>query len=205
MPGARGGTIELHGSMNDRSLNSSTPERPVAIDAGNIVRHADYESWGPGYVIRVSKARREVFFIWGGRRRVLAVEPLQLTRPTPAQRELFQLCATFPTQSWSRSHHSLYAVELDPAVRERKDFRDRNPGGAASGCLYVGITGLKPEQRFERHLEGTQSARLVKKYGRRLRLDLVEGFSRLPYQVAAVMEPKVAAWLRAQGFGVWQN
>jgi predicted GIY-YIG superfamily endonuclease len=191
--------------MNDSSRPPSTPECPAAIGVGDIVRHADYAAWGPGRVIRVSRARREVFFVWGGRRRVAEGEPLELTRPTPAQRELFALCAKFPPQSWSRSHHSLYAVELDPAVLERKEFRERNPGGAASGCLYVGITGLAPEQRFERHLEGTQSARLVKKYGRRLRLDLVEGFSRLPYPVAAVMEPKVAAWLRAQGFAVWQN
>jgi hypothetical protein len=33
----------------------------------------------------------------------------------------------------------------------------------------------------------------------------VEGFSRLPFQIAAFMESKLAAWLRAQGFGVWQN
>jgi hypothetical protein len=45
----------------------------------------------------------------------------------------------------------------------------------------------------------------VRTHGIRLRLDLVEGFSRLPYRIAACMEPKLAAWLRAQGFAVWQN
>ena len=29
--------------------------------------------------------------------------------------------------------------------------------------------------------------------------------ARLPYRVAACMEPKLAAWFRAQGFAVWQN
>jgi hypothetical protein len=45
----------------------------------------------------------------------------------------------------------------------------------------------------------------VQTHGVRLRLDLVEGFTRLPYRIAARMEPKLAAWLRAQGFAVWQN
>jgi hypothetical protein len=99
----------------------------------------------------------------------------------------------------------VYAVELDPAVWKSRAFRDRNPGGAAGGYLYIGVTGLTPEVRFERHRAGTQSGRFVRTHGRRLRLDLVEGFSRLPYRIAACMEPKLAAWLRAQGFAVWQN
>ncbi len=171
----------------------------------DIVRHRDYPQWGPGHVIRAGKRIVRVFFIWGGRRNLPAGEPLEPSRPSAIEADLFALCATFSPQSWARSHHSLYAVELDPAVLERRDFRERNRGGAAAGCLYIGVTGLPPEQRFARHLEGTQSARLVKKYGRRLRLDLVEGFSRLPYPVAAVMEPKIAAWLRSKGFAVWQN
>ena len=94
---------------------------------------------------------------------------------------------------------------LDRAVWKNRAFRERNPGGAAGGYLYVGVTGLSPEARFQRHRAGTQSGRFVRTHGLRLRLDLVEGFSRLPYRVAACMEPKLAAWLRAQGFAVWQN
>jgi predicted GIY-YIG superfamily endonuclease len=84
-------------------------------------------------------------------------------------------------------------------------FKEKNPGGSASGCLYIGMTGLTPESRFERHQAGRQSSKYVRAHGLRLRLDLVEGYSRLPYRIAAFMEPKLAAWLRAQGFGVWQN
>ena len=54
--------------------------------------------------------------------------------------------------------------------------RERNPGGAAAGCLSVGVTGLTPEERFERHRLGTQSGRFVRAHGLRLRLDLVDGF-----------------------------
>ena len=171
----------------------------------SIVRHPDYPLWGHGHVIRAGKRVTRVFFLWGGRRSLPAGERLEDARPTAVEADLFALCATYSPQSWARGHHSLYAIELAPVVLKNRAFRERNPGGAASGCLYVGVTGLAPEARFDRHLEGTQSARMVRKYGRRLRLDLVEGFSRLPYRIAAAMEPKVAAWLRAQGFGVWQN
>lgn len=175
------------------------------VSRGAIVRHADYPQWGHGYVIRAGKRLTKVFFLWGGRRGVPVGERLEVAQPKAVEAQIFALCADCSPQAWSRGHHSLYAVELDRDVLERGDFLARNPGGAASGCLYVGVTGLEPETRFERHLEGTQSARLVKKYGVRLRLDLVEGYSRLPYRIAACMEPKVAAWLRAQGFAVWQN
>jgi hypothetical protein len=172
---------------------------------GDIVRHTDYPQWGSGYVIRAKKASCEVFFRWGGKRRIAASEPLEPTRPTRVEAEFFALCAGVSASSWSRGHHSLYAIELDRAVWKNRAFRERNPGSAGGGCLYIGVTGLTPEARFERHRAGTQSARLVHDHGLRLRLDLVEGFSRLPYRIAACMEPKLAAWLRAQGFAVWQN
>ena len=170
-----------------------------------VVRHPEYPQWGRGHVIRAGKRLTRVFFVWGGRRNLPVGESLELARPSALEAKLFELCGECSPQAWARGHHSLYAVALDPAVLKVRAFKEKNPGGAASGCLYIGVTGLPPETRFERHLEGTQSARLVKKYGVRLRMDLVEGFSKLPWKVAAAMEPKVAAWLRAQGFGVWQN
>jgi hypothetical protein len=178
---------------------------------GDIVRHADYPQWGRGYVIRVRKKSSDVFFQWGGKRKVDATEPLEPSRATGGiEVDFFSLCASLSAASWSRGRHSIYAVELDPAVWKHRAFRTRNPGFAADGgyrggYLYIGVTGLTPEARFERHRTGTQSGRFVRTHGIRLRLDLVEGFSRLPYRIAACMEPKLAAWLRAQGFAVWQN
>jgi predicted GIY-YIG superfamily endonuclease len=175
------------------------------MTAGAIVRHPDYRQWGLGYVIRAKKSSIDVFFQWGGKRKISAGEPLEAADAVGVEAALFTLCAAHSTQSWSRGHHNVYAIELDGAVWKNRAFRERNPGGAASGCLYIGVTGLAPEERFERHRAGTQSGRFVRTHGRRLRLDLVEGFSRLPYRIAASMEAKLAAWLRAQGFGVWQN
>ncbi len=172
---------------------------------GDIVQHEEYPQWGHGYVIRATRSSSDIFFRWGGKRRIPAGDPIALSRATGVEADLFALCAGLSARSWSRGRHSLYAIELDPAVWKIRAFRDRNPGGAEGGCLYIGVTGLTPEERFERHREGTQSGRFVRTHGVRLRLDLVEGFSRLPYRIAACMEPKLAAWLRAQGFAVWQN
>jgi hypothetical protein len=156
-------------------------------------------------VIRARKQSADVFFRWGGKRKVAAAEPLQPARASGTDADVFALCASISPRSWSRGHHSIYAIELDAAVWKNRAFRERNPGGGAGGYLYIGVTGLPPEERFERHRSGKQSGRFVRTHGLRLRLDLVEGFSRLPYRIAAVMEPKLAAWLRAQGFAVWQN
>jgi hypothetical protein len=172
---------------------------------GDIVRHADYRQWGRGYVIRANRRSVDVFFRWGGRRKIAGGEPLTIDPASGLDAEFFSLCAGYSAASWSRGRHSVYAIELDRAVWKNRAFRDRNPGGAAGDCLYIGVTGLTPEARFARHRAGTQSSRLVHAHGIRLRLDLVEGFSRLPYRIAVDMEPRLAAWLRAQGFAVWQN
>jgi Protein of unknown function (DUF3553) len=176
-----------------------------SIAPGDIVRHGHYPQWGCGYVIRARKASSDVFFRWGGKRRIDAGEPLEPARAARVETEFFSLCASLSASSWSRGQHSVYAIELDRAVWKNRVFRGRNPGGAGGGCLYVGVTGLTPEERFDRHRAGTQSGRFVREFGFRLRLDLVEGFLRLPYRIAACMEPRLAAWLRAQGFAVWQN
>ncbi|HXE79637.1 MAG TPA: hypothetical protein VNK41_02720 [Vicinamibacterales bacterium] len=172
----------------------------------NCVRHVERPEWGHGVVIGGKKGIADVFFIWGGRREVErdagVLEPI---RATPLEMELFALCTRLSKRTWTIAHHSIYAIELDPAVMKVRDFRERNPGGAPVGCLYVGITGLDPEERFERHRRGTQSGRFVRRHGLRLRMDLVEGFTRLPYKVAAWMEPRLAAKLRARGYGVWQH
>ena len=175
------------------------------MKAGDIVRHAGYPQWGHGYVIRARKKSTEVFFHWGGRRKIAAGEPLESSGAVGVESDLFELCAGLSRQSWSRGHYSIYAIELDPAVAGKRAFKTRNPAGSTSGCLYIGMTGLTPEKRFARHRAGTQSGKYAGTHGIRLRLDLVEGFSRLPYAIAAFMEPKLAAWLRAHGFGVWQN
>ena len=100
---------------------------------GDIVRHAHYPQWGHGYVVRVRKTSSDVFFRWAGTRRIGAGEPLEPARAPGADAKLFAMCAGLSARSWSRGHHSVYAIELDRAVWTNRTFRERNPGGAGAG------------------------------------------------------------------------
>jgi hypothetical protein len=103
-------------------------------------------------------------------------------------------------------HHSVYVVELDPAVREDRSFAAANRECSDElPCLYVGSTGLTPEERFERHKAGVQHSRIVKKYGLKLRPDLYEHLNPMPYEAAVEMERDLADDFRAEGHGVWQH
>ena len=172
---------------------------------GEIVRHADILNGDPGYVIRTGKTSTDVFFRWGGKRRIGAGEPLEPGQASGADAELFALCARLSARSWSRARHSVYAIELDRVVWKNRAFRERNPGGAAAGCCDIGVTGLTPERRFERHRVGTQSvassAPMASGYGS----ISLKGSRGCRTGLPACMEPKLAAWFRAQGFAVWQN
>ena len=66
---------------------------------GAIVNHADYPQWGHGYVIRARKKFTEVFFHWGGRRKVAAGEPLEEARPRTLEADLFALCGEYSPPS----------------------------------------------------------------------------------------------------------
>jgi hypothetical protein len=106
-----------------------------------------------------------------------------------------------------RKHHHVYVIELDAGVwdasaRFRRANPDRDPGKA---CLYVGMTGLTPEERYANHVAGIRSSRLVHRFARRLRPDLFEGINPMTYREAARMEQVLAKVLRSDGYGVWQN
>jgi hypothetical protein len=106
----------------------------------------------------------------------------------------------------SENHHNVYVVELSRDVLCEQRFIAENPGARDDKpCLYVGVTGLTPEERFARHKAGRQSSRIVKKYGIRLRPRFYERFNPMPYEEAAQKELEVARRLRKRGFAVWQK
>ncbi|MCP5522707.1 MAG: hypothetical protein H7A46_14285 [Verrucomicrobiales bacterium] len=94
-------------------------------------------------------------------------------------------------------------VLLDPAVGElptvRRDNPDRRP---ELPCVYVGMTGLTPEERFANHRNGIKSAWVVKEHGVRLLPELYEHFNPMPYEAAAEMERDLAEDLRREGYTV---
>ncbi len=102
-------------------------------------------------------------------------------------------------------HHHVYVVLLSERVWNEPAFRKANPEhDITKPCLYVGMTGLDPDLRFDRHMAGVQANRFVLKYGVRLLPELYEVYNPMPYDAACEMEVELAIGLREAGYGVWQ-
>lgn len=104
-----------------------------------------------------------------------------------------------------RHHHCVYVVELaDPVWNERR-FRKANPDYClGKPFVYVGMTGLDPDLRFDKHKAGIQANRFVFEYGLQLLPQLYEVYNPMPYEAAREMEVELAIALRESGYGVWQ-
>jgi predicted GIY-YIG superfamily endonuclease len=100
-------------------------------------------------------------------------------------------------------HHNVYVVLLSKAALKDLSILRRNPDRDPSKpAVYVGMTGLPVDHRFENHKNGYKSARLVRKYGVRLMPELFEHLNPMPYEHAVQMEKDLADDLRAQGYAV---
>lgn len=97
----------------------------------------------------------------------------------------------------------MYVIELDPAVARHPSVLRVNPSrDPAKPCVYVGMTGLPVEHRFENHKHGYKSAWTVRKYGVRLLPELFAHLNPMPWAAAAQMEADLAADLRTCGYTV---
>lgn len=88
-------------------------------------------------------------------------------------------------------HHSVYVVFL------------RNPLGDGRAGYYVGMTGLRPEGRFENHKQGKKAAGVVRRHGVRLVPRLYRHLNPMTYEEAKAMEPVLADSLRKRGYLVF--
>jgi len=100
-------------------------------------------------------------------------------------------------------HHHVYVVLLTNQAAEHPSILRANPKrDSRKPCVYVGMSGLLPEHRFENHRHGYKSAWVVRKYGLRLLPELYEHLNPMPYQAAAQMERDLAEDLRNEGYTV---
>ena len=84
-------------------------------------------------------------------------------------------------------------------------FRKANPDHKLGmPFVYVGMTGLDPDLRFDKHKAGIQANRFVLNYGLRLLPALYEVYNPMPYEAARDMEVELGIALREAGYGVWQ-
>src|SRR5436853_7925740 len=88
-------------------------------------------------------------------------------------------------------HHNVYVVLLSRAALKDRSILQRNPErNPSKPAVYVGMTGLPVDHRFENHKNAYKSARLVRKYGVRL----------LP-QMLRASEPDAVRTCRSNGKG----
>ena len=102
-------------------------------------------------------------------------------------------------------HYHVYVIELSHEVLRQPRFIKSNPGYVAGKtCVYVGMTGLDPDTRFDKHKAGIQANRYVRDYGLRLLPALYELYNPMRYDEAQRLEVELGIDLREGGFGVWQ-
>lgn len=102
--------------------------------------------------------------------------------------------------------HHVYVIELDKEVLDEAKFKKANIGYLrGKPCVYVGMTGLDPDTRFDQHKAGIKANKYAKKYGLRLMPEIYEKLNPMPYGDAQYMEVDLAIRLREAGYGVWQN
>jgi len=100
-------------------------------------------------------------------------------------------------------HHNVYVILLDDAVATHRSVLQLNPKRQSSKpCVYVGMTGIPVEHRFQNHKNSYKSAWVVRKYGIRLLPELYEHLNPMPFEAAAQMEKELAEDLRAEGYTV---
>jgi hypothetical protein len=104
-----------------------------------------------------------------------------------------------------RRHYRVYVVLLSNDVLHEARFMKANPAYVpGQPCVYVGMTGLDPDVRFDKHKAGLQSNRYVRTYGLRLLPHIYEAYNPMSYDEARAMEVELAIDLREGGYAVWQ-
>ncbi len=100
-------------------------------------------------------------------------------------------------------HHNVYVILLKDDVAKHRSILRLNPKrGPLKPCVYVGMTGIPVDHRFENHKNGYKSAWVVRKYGVRLMPELYEHLNPMPFEAAVQMEGELAEDLRAAGYTV---
>ena len=105
----------------------------------------------------------------------------------------------------AKHHYHVYVVELSDQVWNIGKFRRANPDWQlGKPFVYVGMTGLDPDVRFDKHKAGIQASHYVRDYGLRLLPGLYAMYNPMPYEAARDMEVELGIALREAGYGVWQ-
>ena len=127
-----------------------------------------------------------------------AAPPAEATR---AKKPLARKAARKP----SRGKHNVYVIELDDRVWNHARFRTANAGWQlGKPFVYVGMTALSPDVRFDKHKAGIQANSYVTRYGLHLLPRLYERYNPMTRSEAEQLEVDLGLHLKRLGYGVWQ-
>ena len=108
-------------------------------------------------------------------------------------------------EEYNPRHYNVYVVELSKDVLNEHKFKKRNINAKPnSKCLYVGMTGLDPIVRFQKHKDGIKSNVYVQRYGIKLLPELYKKFNPMTFEEAKERETNLAIELQHHGYSVWQ-
>ena len=101
----------------------------------------------------------------------------------------------------SKKNFNVYVIALDKAVLNKRKFRERNPKYVdGKPCVYVGMTGKSPDERFKQHKAGYKASKYPQNFGLYLRRKLFEKLNLMTYEEAKSMEEKLARKLQKKGY-----
>lgn len=104
----------------------------------------------------------------------------------------------------AQHHHHVYVIDLEKSVLDDNRFSTANPQYVdGKPCVYVGMTGLTPDERFQKHKAGHKANSYVRLHGRFIRRRDCSG--PMAYEEAVAEEVATADRLRTRGYAVWQN
>src|SRR5215210_6827707 len=126
-----------------------------------------------------------------------------------------------PEDGWIRTGKAPFDAEMtDALVQAARSVRARAPRAwivprsyiyvvlleykDASNGLYVGMTGLGPDERYLKHKAGYKSSRWVRRYGIGLMPALYRHLNPLDGEAAVLAEVELAVALRSTGLRVHQ-
>ncbi len=97
-------------------------------------------------------------------------------------------------------HHHVYVVLPAAAAGRIRQVRAENPGrDPGKPCVYVGMTGLVPEERFANRKAGIKAAWVVNRHGIGLVPEMYAHLNRMPFEAAVQMDLRRAGYTVAGG------
>jgi len=101
---------------------------------------------------------------------------------------------------------TLYVIDLKKTVLRQHRFLAANPEYIpGKPCVYVGVTYLTANERFDQHMNGIHPARIVRDCGKHVRSRDCRTLRAMSRARAEKKEAAYAARLRERGWGVWSN